>query len=130
MRNLTGRQRVWMWVVAVLLVALGCGRKPISRGEHDADGDRRGAGGAAGADLGDGGHCCPIASGGSSGCANLGGYTVGECHATCDFWCATNWRTERDEHGCEVTRFDFRQPQPGEDQRCLPGGVAGGQGGT
>lgn len=35
------------------------------------------------------------------------------CGLTCDFWCSYNWRVELDGSGCEIWRYDTRQPLPG-----------------
>ncbi len=57
--------------------------------------------------------CCPR-SPQTSGCMDLGGVRpdVG-CLQTCDFWCSTNWRVEKDAYGCEVWRYDVVYPDGG-----------------
>jgi hypothetical protein len=35
----------------------------------------------------------------------LGGSSA--CVESCDFWCSTNWRVEKDDAGCEVWRYDM-----------------------
>jgi hypothetical protein len=69
--------------------------------------------------------CCPPDPT-MSGCTHLGGYSPGGCRETCDFFCSTNWRIERDTHGCSTWRYDTRAPQPGENQACLPALDGGG----
>lgn len=66
----------------------------------------------------DAGECCPRDQV-QSGSMNLGGYSETGCHRTHDFWCSTNWRVEKDEHGCEVWRSDRISPAPGENAQCM-----------
>lgn len=66
------------------------------------------------------GVCCPRDTT-MSGCMHLGGAAKNRgCGESCDFWCSTNWRVEKDESGCELWRYDMRQPRPDEDSTCLP----------
>jgi hypothetical protein len=44
----------------------------------------------------------------------------GSCAVSCDFFCSDNWRVETDSSGCEVWRYDVRQPGPGEGPSCQP----------
>jgi hypothetical protein len=55
------------------------------------------------------------------GAANAGG----GCYASCDFWCSTNWRIEKDTKGCDVWRYDTRAPTPDETPLCGPKPDAG-----
>jgi hypothetical protein len=66
--------------------------------------------------------CCPIDPT-QSGCMHLGGASTdngGSCVQTCDFFCSTNWRVEKDSSGCDTWRWDTRQPLPGENASCFP----------
>ena len=67
--------------------------------------------------------CCPPDLTMNS-CMHLGGYSPGGCLQTCDFFCSTNWRMEKDAHGCVGWRYDTRAPEPGENLMCwkAPGG--------
>jgi hypothetical protein len=82
------------------------------------------------------GTCCPLPGVGlevanpglmpSGGCMNLGGSSKNGCAQTC-FSCATSWRVEKVD-GCDVWRYDVRQPQASENAQCLPvvdGGATG-----
>ena len=87
--------------------------------------------GAPGCGGGKSAKCCPRDPM-ISGCVNLGGQKLGaSCEKACDFYCATNWRVEQDTLGCEVWRYDVRQPVAGEDRLCraTSGGAAGDGGG-
>jgi hypothetical protein len=58
--------------------------------------------------------CCPRDAT-QSGCMNLGGSSAGgQCYKTCDFWCSTNWRVEKDDNGCEVWNYDYAPSQSGD----------------
>lgn len=56
---------------------------------------------------------------------NLGGAGP-SCAESCDFFCSTNWRVEKDAKGCEVWRYDVRAPAAGENPACFPLPDAGG----
>ncbi|HVH45368.1 MAG TPA: hypothetical protein VM925_23605 [Labilithrix sp.] len=63
--------------------------------------------------------CCPRDTT-QSGSMRLGGSASTGCHVTHDFWCSTNWRIEKDEHSCEVWRYDLRAPTADETPQCQP----------
>jgi len=97
---------LWMVAVAAFALAAGCGSGP----GPDASG------------------CCPPDPM-VSGCTHLGGYSPGGCPKTCDFFCSTNWRVEKDAHGCSLWRYDTRAPKPGENLACMPAPDAGAEAG-
>jgi len=51
---------------------------------------------------------------------NLGGSrnNNASCATACDFFCTSNWRVEKDENGCEVWRYDVREPPPENAVDC------------
>jgi hypothetical protein len=70
------------------------------------------------------GCCAPDQT--QSGCMDLGGSAMeGGCFKSCDFWCSTNWRIEKDQKGCDVWRYDMRAPGPEETSLCGPKPDAG-----
>jgi hypothetical protein len=70
-------------------------------------GGRTGSAGKDGGSDTDAVVCCPPDPIPTS-CMHLGGSPYnGTCYETCDFWCSTNWRTEPDEHGCPMWRYDI-----------------------
>lgn len=74
-----------------------------------------------------GGQCCPRDPS-PAGCMQLGGTSgASGCVKTCDFYCSTNWRVEKDNNGCEVWRWDTRTPQPGETKYCFAAADAGSE---
>ncbi len=50
----------------------------------------------------------------------LGGASIGQCSKVFELYCTTNWRVERDAHGCELWVSDTRNPVPGENGQCIP----------
>ena len=81
------------------------------------------AAGCSGSGPDDNGCCPPDPS--MNSCMHLGGYSPGGCQQTCDFFCSTNWRLEKDAHGCSGWHYDTREPQPGENLICMPALDAG-----
>ncbi len=63
----------------------------------------------------DPGACCPRTPV-VTDCMQLGGSATNTCVTTCHFPCATNWRVERDETGCELWRYDTPK---GENAQCV-----------
>lgn len=94
-----------------LFLALASLITACGKDEDAAAGDPNGA-------SGDGDACCPRDTA-QSGSMRLGGPAASGCFVTHDFWCSANWRVERDEHGCEVWRYDVRAPGPDETSFCM-----------
>lgn len=90
---------------------------------NQAGGANSGGANSGGANSATGSSACCARDVKQSGCMNLGGPASSGCVTSCDFWCSTNWRVERDSSGCEVWRYNVRSPQPGEDAHCLASSV-------
>lgn len=40
------------------------------------------------------------------------------CGEVCDFYCTENFRIVQDQNGCDMWRYDRREPADGEDGLC------------
>jgi hypothetical protein len=105
---------------AVVLAFIACNAKTLVVAD-DSDGgasSSSSSGGALPNEEAGTATCCPRDQA-LSGCMSLGGSSTNGCGKSCDFFCSTNWRVETNADGCEVWRYDVRQPAAGENAQCL-----------